>query len=904
MCKKVFVLIILSSLFCLHAQTAKYMLSNGLEVFIKAQTGSPVVSVDLCVRDGFISELKETAGFSDINTRLFWTNKQGTTQSIKDIGITNTSAQLTSHASIYSCSFPAFRSDEALELIKELVSTSIFDDYQLDRAAAEYAVEQREFTNSIHGIIQILVMEHMNPDEPWKQSRTMSYCYYQAVAREKMRAVLSGIRSAYYQPDNIALFISAPFTEEQMLNLVKKHFESWQGQGNQKKVSITTPAQTDKRTVFVSDGFPQNVEQYIVVYPVVSSGSKNESDSSAETISFILNSAEGIFKQNLTAQKDLGLEGADYIDISFEKHHEQSRLVFQSIMQKTTLSPGKKIEKMLSLLQNTTQFDDETLRNASFYKAAFESERENTIPNTIFIESWAQRKELPVSVIPASQHSYEILSQSPFVFVLLPTSDYELQKKDLEREGWTVIHEKDLRKKINERKTGQKPEEYLERIDSTPTEIRNLLIQQSQTVFKQTVSNGIEVVVNPGSRTQDTSIVIGIDGGVFLSKTDKILVEKVIMLYLENEIRKGLYELRVQGIVMDNFSISSSPGLISSSITINCSSKDSEAVFYGSAKALALADIKPAQADELLSSLAGSAKIAKFDVGNQLYSAAIESLFAGSLYEKALVSPNLETASYQFSEIKKAAGLLYNADRFSFYICTDAQTAPSIVPAVEKYFSFLHKSGSIAETVIEPVFSSITRWKSIQRIFIANASPEDAGQRPLKLIPTTVFLDPAQMYYKRPDNASQSVFDASIIALAEYLQKMNDAGTVRVFEKAEPYFDAEIPSLCGIYFSMVTSYTELQQMAAEAIESVTEWLNPEAIAIAKNSWVSMMSNSLTTQGKAQMHARGSFLYKNELHDIEQYAALESSSQSEFLTVFEHYILKQPALWILSSDTNR
>ncbi len=887
--KKLCILLLLVSC-SVFAQENRFILSNGMEVFISRHT-SPIVQVELCVRDGYYAEEKETAGFIDINRRLFWTNREGTLNTIQELGIANTTSTLTSHASIFSSFFPASRSEEVFALLKELASTYIFDDKQLDAVLNEYRMEQKEFTDSVYGIIHSLVIEHLYPDAPWNQTQQMAYCYYQDVKREKMRSILTSIRQRYYQPDNMAIFITSPFSEEQVLDLVKKNFESWQGKSLKKTAAETVITGQQQKTVFISDGLPQGLEQFIVVFPLPSSEKKDSLDTSASTLSFILNNENSALKQALMHNKKLGLERQDYADISFEWHFDQSRLIVQALLQKTGMSLEEKSGILVSSLVDTS-FSDEILRNSYLYKQSFYNGT-MTIDNTVHIESWAMQKQTALS-FPSEKDVQDITAQEPYIFLLLNSKEYDAEKKNLTKNKWNIVFEKDLRQKITQRKLTQTKENQIEPFDSSINEVSLLLQQHSGSIVEGTTKNGMRVSIDPGLSSGKTIIQLTIDGGIIFTHAQKPLIEHAVIQYVENEMRYSLYDSRLEGLISDNFYIESNTGLHKSTISVTCSIKDSQAVLFSMGRALAYLEITPAQADELILELASTKKMARFDVNSQLYNAAIETIYAGTPYESSIVEPFLDPLSYNYTEIQKAVTQLYNSHRYSFAISTDAQTAASLNDAVETYFSFIKDLGSITSPSIEPMYPAMTRWKTLYRIFTTSLSAEEAGERPLKLIPTTNFQDPSHLYIRRPVTDAAALFDVALIALAQYLEDESKKFTIPPFESADVYFDDNIPALCGIRFTKVTSYTAVQNLVDEAIQNFDTILSDETntdsqtrIEKAKGSWVTQRAGK--TQGfKA---------------DIAQYIKLESSTQKDIVSVYTAWIQKQTLLWILSSDTS-
>jgi len=504
----------------------RYTLSNGMDVYIDSQNDSPLVRIDLCIRGGYRSEKKETAGYADINTRLFWENKEGTEKSIKDIGITNTRSQFGSHASVFSCTFPAFSADNALDLIMELASTSIFDDKQLDLMIEEYTAARDSFTRSFYGILHSLVIENLYPYEPWKQTQEMAFCYFTKAPREKMRSILASVRSQYFKPDNSALFISSPLSEEQILSQVKAHFEPWKGTSSLPPDEEFEIQQKQSKIVFVSDGLPQDLEQCITVIPVISNpGSKNKADKAARTVSFLLNDPLSGFKTTLMHNENLGLEQEGYSNVSYEDHYSTSRIIIQSMLKKTDISADKKIRLILDALSANVTFTQEQLKTADAYNEVYLRESTHTGGIEKLIESWAQKKDLTENRPEEIDGTYasQILQSAPHFFILLNTDSYLEQKKNLEKDGWAAVFEKDVENTIRKAGISSLSASGTLQNSTAFTDISKILLSRTGNNSMSALSNGIEVLLHE-DRTDTSCIVLTIDGGVLASDPKKPLI--------------------------------------------------------------------------------------------------------------------------------------------------------------------------------------------------------------------------------------------------------------------------------------------------------------------------------------------------------------------------------------------
>ena len=74
---------------------------------------------------------------------------------------------------------------------------------------------------------------------------------------------------------------------------------------------------------------------------------------------------------------------------------------------------------------------------------------------------------------------------------------------------------------------------------------------------------------------------------------------------------------------------------------------------------------------------------------------------------------------------------------------------------------------------IQPIVSNATRFVQLKRTFSTDIKAEDAGPRPEKLIPTTVFFDPVDFYFETPSKFSDdySIFLGLLTEFQKILEK-------------------------------------------------------------------------------------------------------------------------------------
>ena len=111
-----------------------------------------------------------------------------------------------------------------------------------------------------------------------------------------------------------------------------------------------------------------------------------------------------------------------------------------------------------------------------------------------------------------------------------------------------------------------------------------------------------------------------------------------------------------------------------------------------------------------------------------------------------------------------------DASRFSIVIIGNI---PDLKNDLELTFGSL-KSLNLTKSMeqIQPIVSNATRYVQLKRTFSTDIKAEDAGPRPEKLIPTTVFSDPVDFYFETPSKLSD---DYSIfLGLLTEFQKILD----------------------------------------------------------------------------------------------------------------------------------
>ena len=244
-------------------------------------------------------------------------------------------------------------------------------------------------------------------------------------------------------------------------------------------------------------------------------------------------------------------------------------------------------------------------------------------------------------------------------------------------------------------------------------------------------------------------------------------METITIKYFVNNI-KSFFQLEKP---WADFSISVETGIYNSSINITCGKNDVEFLLSCIKKALFFTDLTAAKADELIFTENYNYRLTSNSLSFQLFNSGMETIFSGTKLENLFVESDNLLSGITFTEIFKSYTELLDASRFSIVIIGNI---PDLKNDLELTFGSL-KSLNLTKSMeqIQPIVSNATRYVRLKRTFSTDIKAEDAGPRPEKLIPTTVFSDPVDFYFETPSKLTDdySIFLGLLTEFQKILEK-------------------------------------------------------------------------------------------------------------------------------------
>ncbi|MCX7024534.1 MAG: insulinase family protein [Spirochaetes bacterium] len=297
----------------------RFMLDNGLELFVLENHSSPLVYVEIAFRCGAYAQTPDTAGlFHFYEHMMFKGNKKFRTQAevIKaylDLGVSSWNGSTSAEYVNYYFTVPADKAGQGLEFWSQAVREPLLDSGELE---SEKGVVTSEIQGSLSDPKEILsssVDRRLFPDFPWRRDPGGSVDVLQSCTVEKLKA----IKDAYYIPNNAALFVGGDIKPGQALALVKKYYGSWKRgpdpwKGGQQAQRF--PA-TDK-SLFLVYPDPNVSPNYGIVYTYQRGPDVSRSPAptyAADVFGYLMEDPSGAYKSTVFGMKDLAIPNPNYM---------------------------------------------------------------------------------------------------------------------------------------------------------------------------------------------------------------------------------------------------------------------------------------------------------------------------------------------------------------------------------------------------------------------------------------------------------------------------------------------------------------------------------------------------------------------------------------------------------------
>lgn len=788
---------------------SEHTLSNGMRVFILEDFSNALVRIEYTSRAGLSMQTQETDGFFPLYTKLFLDSGKSSFGEYKRWYCDDFQSECNADSARYYGSFAPSVVADVLEQLSSCAFSPIFPDDKLKSTFNEYKSMVLEESESVSGFINGSINTRLFPESPWKQDNCINPSLFKNLSLEQVRSAVSAIGRNYYSPQNSAVFISGAISEKDALSLAEKTFGKYDARRwvplREKTSTQNSPIQNSqatnsqelnvKRFVLSDEEFASDFTQIVMQY---TDFSMNDADIIANAI----NRNASNVKSELLSISELAIRASEYIDAGAVHKNGSSRLIIQSLLERSKKNPVEQSEVFIKTVQNETAkitsdaFTESKNILCNSYRAML---KDSSVFMELLSQFWAvdgipskellgtgENGDFSSLVQRLLQRPLVLENANPdiaisslqdntlYVFVLVNNEVYKKNKKLFTKNGYELVTRKNA--------LWYTLKEYKKPLDTAENKTHSNTEQDQKDFAKEnrklfsyfTLKNGIPVVVKQKDVSETVAVSIIIDGGELNDKESSDYgFESVLINALAQNIQNGVSEYVRDKKIKGEPSIFSETNISSSAITIECLYEDIDSVFESISNTLVFGDIIPSDADALVFDRR-SQQIMK--VGNpvyQLYANGIKRLYSN--YQKLFSLDDDILKKVSYDKILTAYPALLDASRFSIVISGKVQSS-NIQEKIEKTFGVLStpRKSSKTTTLERETPNTLpkdTAYVKIVHKFLTDVSADKAGPRPLVLIPTTDFSDPVQFWIKSPVNQNDKAIFTAL--MYEVVSKLN-----------------------------------------------------------------------------------------------------------------------------------
>ncbi len=904
----------------------KFTFENGLVMYFLEDNSSATVRTELLIRTGISSQNEKNQGLFTLYARL------------KNLEIGSDTIRLVKTVA------PTDSEKAFLELSKALSPLNP-SDAKIRAETKKMNEELKEYSSSVGGFINSAIEAKMSPVSPWKSDSGISPEIFAARSVAATRTILLQIEKNFFTARNSILLVSGNISASAAEKLAQKYFgslpnaqESDEENFLSKKIETLLKNQKSKsakKFVLHDTDFSDEITQIVVEY---TDFSRNECDILAAT----LDEDFSAFKESLISEKNLAIRGAEYANVASAQKKGSSRLIFQSLLEKTKMNPAEQSELFLKKInaQNLlSQFylDFELSKIKSERTKKSDDSKEFMEELSLWLttqndESSFFSRESDLAKLSADSLAKKLASSEPYVFVIVNSRTYNKYAKNFKKAGYEDVtskngawYKQEFYQNLLKEKLQQPSQEKIDAIgfDKEISKSASKFIEENRKAFSTfTLKNGIPVVAKRTKSAKTVSFTISIQGGDYMFAPEYIGLATVLIDAIAVNIRNQIDLLYMNGFIKGQYDVSAKTGSSSAYINVTCAAEEFVQIINATSGAFVYGDITPVLADGITYDERTQWRLKKGSSEFQLLSAAIKQIYSKSNYPMLFDDKNDKPSKMDFYKISEVYPLYLDSSRFSIALAGGIKKDSELKEILNNAFGILETHEETAAkpaNIPEQDFSAKTKRIQLKHLFLTDVAAEDAGPRPQILIPTTKFLDPVLYVLPSPEISStdSALFNALLYELSERIEKkakkQNPEVSVKIYppEKDLPFARISIlnvertNSVDKAYKDAVSELTEdLRKLVAQKDEEARDLQKAELVERMENLWIlNNLSDVQSALGTVKLIQKGCELKNPKLY-LDQYEAIDKALQDDYFVIAQAWLEKIPPIRIYSADSRK
>jgi len=445
----------------------RYVLDNGLQLFVAENHTAPLASVRLAVRGGSFAQDVETTGMFHLFEHMMFEGNElypdviSMDKAAKDMGAVGKNGFTSIDYVTYLFTIPSDQLYKGLEywsyaLRKPRLTEKSFE------VEKKIVISEIEGTFSEPNTIRLYgLSQTLFPEYPWRLDVSGTAGLINDVTAAQLRHMLD----TYYIPNNSAIFVGGDVNPDQVFEYVKELYGDWK-RGTypftaDRSHASGTPLSNTEYRVFVNNRMSDSYARVNVMFRGPDGAYDSDDIYAGDVFDKLIDTPESGFKKLLLSNDELKIPDSDYISSSAVTMRESSLIDFVGCL----FEPESGLAERAKLFQSciVDQFVPQVLADKRYFTAdefkqvkqsikdagIYRSETASGLLDSVW--NWWQItddnfyftyeehiKKVKKADIDAFLRSY-VQGKHPLVIVTVSPAVYEAQKADFAAAGFTEI---------------------------------------------------------------------------------------------------------------------------------------------------------------------------------------------------------------------------------------------------------------------------------------------------------------------------------------------------------------------------------------------------------------------------------------------------------------------------------
>lgn len=443
----------------------RYVLDNGLELFVIENHTVPLAWVQITFRCGARTHTPETAGLFHLYEHMLfkgnavYKDQTSFSNAMKELGVTTWNGGTSGEYVTYYFSVPSDKVEKGIEFWANAVRYPLFDQKEFEAEKGVVINEIKGYNSDPGHIFYGAIDKNIWYKYPWRKDVGGAPKHIQAATIDQMKM----IKDTFYVPNNAALFVGGDVNPEKILEYTKKYFGTWEKSKSPVPEFPKHPEMASKAYLVYPDStFYKNFIFFMMQFRGPDVLDDPEATYAADVWGTLLENPNGKFKNNIF-KKLRGLYKKDYIVMYYYTQRDGGEVTFYTYMtyNANLITPDriKELEKIvldeLNLMATDPNYfskeEFELAKRKLFDHRVIESEKPSSlISNLSFWWASATTDYYFNYLDNCNKVKYEdivnflqkyVLGKNYVLAVRMNSKDFEKDKDAFSKAGFTLITE-------------------------------------------------------------------------------------------------------------------------------------------------------------------------------------------------------------------------------------------------------------------------------------------------------------------------------------------------------------------------------------------------------------------------------------------------------------------------------